>query len=128
LFFFFCFLLTEKLNHVAKALYLSSQNTVDCYKLFCSVSKFLITNTIFFSSWNICSIIPLIFITYLALVHNYNTIKCICFINSRQRAGKSSRIWLEHVVFNITSNSFNINHQLKDQGFTVSFFIKRIVL
>ena len=47
--FFFCFLLTEKLNHVAKALYLSSQNTVDCYKSFCSVSKFLITNTTFFS-------------------------------------------------------------------------------
>ena len=46
---FVCFLLTKKLNHVAKALYLSSQNTVDCYKSFCSVSKFLITNTIFFS-------------------------------------------------------------------------------
>jgi hypothetical protein len=45
---FFCFLLTEKLNHVAKALYLSSQNTVNCYKSFCSVSKFFITNTIFF--------------------------------------------------------------------------------
>jgi len=45
---FFFFLLTEKLNHVAKALYLSSQNTLDCYKLFCSVSKFFITNTIFF--------------------------------------------------------------------------------
>ena len=45
---FFCFLLTEKLNHVAKALYLSSQNTVDCYKSFCSVSKFFITNTTFF--------------------------------------------------------------------------------
>ena len=52
--FFFFFLLTEKLNHVTKALYLSSQNTVDCYKSFCSVSKFLITN-----------IIPLISITYL---------------------------------------------------------------
>jgi hypothetical protein len=46
---FFFFLLTEKLNHVAKTLYLSSQNTVDCYKSFCSVSKFFITNTIFFS-------------------------------------------------------------------------------
>jgi len=46
---FFCFLLTEKLNHVAKALYLSLQNTIDCYKSFCSVSKFLITNTTFFS-------------------------------------------------------------------------------
>jgi len=90
--YFFCFLLTEKLNHVAKALYLSSQNTVDCYKLFCSVSKFLITNTTFFPSWNICSIIPLISITYLALVHNYNTIKCIYFISPRQRAGKSSHI------------------------------------
>ena len=44
----FCFLLTEKLNHVAKALYLYSQNTVDCYKSFCLVSKFLITNTTFF--------------------------------------------------------------------------------
>ena len=60
LFFFFCFLLTEKLNHVAKALYLSSQNTVDCYKLFYSVSKFLITNTTFFS-----------FIKYL-LHHTFN--------------------------------------------------------
>jgi hypothetical protein len=47
--YFFCFLLTEKLNHVAKALYLSSQNIVDCYKSFCSISKFLITNTTFFS-------------------------------------------------------------------------------
>jgi hypothetical protein len=46
--YFFFFLLTEKLNHVAKVLYLFSQNTVDCYKLFWSVSKFLITNTIFF--------------------------------------------------------------------------------
>jgi len=85
--YFFYFLLTEKLNHMAKTLYLSSQNTVDWYKSFCSVSKFLITNTTFFPSWNICSIIPLIFITYLALVHNYNTIKCICFINPRRRAG-----------------------------------------
>jgi hypothetical protein len=25
------------------------------------------------------------------LVHNYNTIKCVCFINPRQRAGMSSR-------------------------------------
>jgi len=49
LWFFFCFLLIEKLNHVVKALYLSSQNTVDCYKSFCSVFKFLITNTTFFS-------------------------------------------------------------------------------
>ena len=45
---FFFFLLTEKLNHVGKTLYLFSQNTVDCYKSFCSVSKFLITNTTFF--------------------------------------------------------------------------------
>ena len=45
----FFFLLTEKLNHVAKTLYLSSQNTVDCYKSFCSVSKFFITNITFFS-------------------------------------------------------------------------------
>ena len=77
---------------MAKALYLSSQNTVDCYKSFCSVSKFLITNTtFFFSLWNICSIISLISITYLVLVHNYDTIKCICFISPRQRAGMSSR-------------------------------------
>ena len=45
---FFCFLLTEKLNYVAKALYLSSQNTVNCYKSFYSVSEFFITNTTFF--------------------------------------------------------------------------------
>ena len=46
----FCFfLLTGQLNQVGKALYLFSQNTVDCYKSFCSVSKFLITNTTFFS-------------------------------------------------------------------------------
>ena len=45
---FFFFLLTEKLNHVAKTLYLSSQNTVNYYKSFCSVSKFWITNTTFF--------------------------------------------------------------------------------
>jgi len=89
--YFFCFLLTEKLNHVTKALYLSSQNTVDCYKLFCSTSEFFITNITFFPSWNICFIIPLISITYLALVHNYNTTKCICFISLRQRTRKSSR-------------------------------------
>ena len=46
---FFFFLLTKKLNDVAKALYLSSQKTVDCYKSFCSVSKFFITNKTFFS-------------------------------------------------------------------------------
>jgi len=46
--YFFFFLLTEKLNHVAKALYLSSQNTVDCYNSFCSVSKFFLSPTQFF--------------------------------------------------------------------------------
>ena len=82
---------------MAKALYLSSQNTVDCYKSFCSVSKFLITNTTFFPSWNICFIILLISITYLKLFHNYNTIKCICFINLRQRACMLSRsTWKEN--------------------------------
>jgi len=45
---FFCFLSIENLNHVAKIIYLFSQNTLDCYKLFCSVSKFFITNTTFF--------------------------------------------------------------------------------
>jgi hypothetical protein len=84
-----------KLNHVAKALYISSQNTMDCYKSFCSVSKFLITNTTFFLSWNIGSIIPLVFITYIALVHNYNIIKYICFISPRRRAGMPSRV--EHI-------------------------------
>jgi hypothetical protein len=79
----FFFLLTEKLNHVVKALYLSSQNTVDYHKSFCLISKFLITNTTFFSSWNICFIISLFSIIYLVLVHNYNTVKCICFISSR---------------------------------------------
>ena len=34
----------------------------------------MITNTTFFSSWNICSIVFLISITYLVLVYNYNTI------------------------------------------------------
>ena len=34
---------------------------------------------------------PLISIIYIVLVHNYNTIKYICFIRSRQRAGMSSR-------------------------------------
>ena len=57
---FFFFLLTEKLNHVAKALYLSSQNIVDCYKSFCSVSKFFITNTTFF------------FIMKYLLLHTFN--------------------------------------------------------
>jgi hypothetical protein len=60
---------------VAKTLYFSSQNTVDCYKSFCLVSKFWSPTQLFFPSWNICSIIPLVSITYLALVHNYNTIK-----------------------------------------------------
>jgi hypothetical protein len=58
-FVFFCFLLTEKLNHVAKSLYLSLQNTVDCYinhfvqslsfwsptQLFFSVMKYLLHHT-----------------------------------------------------------------------------------
>jgi hypothetical protein len=41
----------------------------------------------FFPSWNIGFIIPLVSITYVALVHNYYTIKYICFISPRQRAG-----------------------------------------
>ena len=82
---FFFFLLTKKLNHVGKALYLSSQNTVDCYKSLCSVSKFFDhQHNFFFPSWNIGLIIPLVSITYLALVYNYNTIKYICFISPRQ--------------------------------------------
>jgi hypothetical protein len=40
----------------------------------------------FFPSWNVGFIIPLISITYLELVHNYNIIKYICFINPWQRA------------------------------------------
>ena len=60
---------------------------MNCYKSFCSVSKFLITNTTFFSIMKYFSIIHLVSITYLTLVHNYNTIKYICFINSRQRVG-----------------------------------------
>jgi hypothetical protein len=76
---------------VAKTLYLSSQNTIDCYKLFCSISKFLITSTTFFLSWNI-SIIPLISITYRVLVHNYNTIKYICFISPCQHVGMWSSL------------------------------------
>jgi len=71
---------------VAKTLYLFSQNTVDCYKSFCLVSKFLIINIIFFPSWNIGSIIPLMFITYLALIYNFNIIKYIYFINLQQHA------------------------------------------
>jgi hypothetical protein len=53
---------------------------------FCSVSKFWSPIQLFFSSWNIGSIIPLVSITYLVLVYNYNTIKYICFISLRQRA------------------------------------------
>jgi hypothetical protein len=89
---------------VAKTLYLSSQNTIDYYKSFCSISKFLITNTTFFLSWNIF-IIPLISITYRALIHNYNTIKCIYFISPCQHVGmssslkKSKSIW--YLIFNI---------------------------
>jgi hypothetical protein len=41
----------------------------------------------FFPSWNIDSIIPLVSITYLVLVLNFNTIKYICFISSWHRAG-----------------------------------------
>jgi hypothetical protein len=85
---------------VAKALYLPSQNTVDCYKSFCSVSKFWSPTQLFFSSWNTGSIIPLVSITYLALVHNYNTIKYICFINPRQRAD------MHLVAFYSMKNSF----------------------
>ena len=43
---------------------------------------------------------PLISITDLALIHNYNTIKCICFISQQQRAGMSSRYY-----YNKTSQS-----------------------
>ena len=54
----------------------------------------------FFSSWNTGSIIPLVSITYLALVHSYNTIKYICFINPRQRAD------MHLVAFYSMKNSF----------------------
>ena len=37
-------------------------------------------------SWNIGSIIPLVSITYLVLIYNYNNIKYICFINPWQCA------------------------------------------
>ena len=87
------FLLTKKLNHVGKSLCLFSQNTVDCYKSFCSVSKFFLSPTqLFFTLWNIGSIIHLVSITYLALIHNYNTIKYIFFINPWQRADISSHL------------------------------------
>jgi hypothetical protein len=69
---------------VAKILYLSSQNTVDCYKSFCSIFKFWSPTQLFFPSWNISSIISLVSIIYLALIYNYNTIKYIYFINPRQ--------------------------------------------
>ena len=95
---FFCFFLTEKLNHVAKALYLSSHNTVDCYKSFCSGSKFFYHQHNFFSVMIYLPHIPLVYITYLALVHNYNTIKCICFISPRQRTNISSRYILDDVI------------------------------
>ena len=71
---------------MAKTLYLSSQNTVDCYKSFCSVFKFWSPTQFFFLSWNNGSIIPLVSINYLALVHNYNSIKYICFISPQQHA------------------------------------------
>jgi len=106
---------------VAKALYLSSQNIVDCYKSFCSVSKFFITNTIFFPSWNICSIIPLISITYLALVHNYNTIKCICFISPRQRAGIWSRVC-------VCVREREVSHKCYPQGVRQEICRKGVVL
>jgi hypothetical protein len=51
-----------------------------------------------FPLWNIGSIIPLIFIIYLALVHNYNTIKYICFINPRQRPSMPSRNNIKLVI------------------------------
>ena len=122
--YFFFFLLIEKLNHVGKSLYLSSQNTVDCYKLFFSVSKYSITNTtFFFPSLNIGSIIPLVSITYLPLIHNYNTIKYICFISSRQRAGMSSS--LQQITSNIqcfpTRINFSFNFSVK-----VDFTYKKI--
>ena len=64
----FCFLLTEKLNHVAKELYLSSQNIVDCYKLFCSIYKFFITNKTFFFRHEILAPSYLQFFYYLSSV------------------------------------------------------------
>jgi hypothetical protein len=79
---------------VVKALYLSFQNTMDCYKLFCLISKFWSPTQLFFPLWNISSIIPLVSITYLVLVYNYNTIKYICFINSQKARGNISRIRL----------------------------------
>ena len=72
---------------MTKEMHLSSQNTVNCYKSFCSVFKFWSSTQIFFPSWNISPIISLVFITYLALVHNYNTIKYIYFISPRQCVG-----------------------------------------
>ena len=100
---FFLLLLTKKLNHVAKALYLSAQNTMDCYKSFCSVSKFFITNTTFFFLVKYWLHHTFSFITHLVLVHNYNTIKYICFISPRQRAGMPSRksymMWSFYYLF-----------------------------
>jgi hypothetical protein len=78
---------------VLKILYLSLPNIVDCYKSFCSVSKFFLSPTqVFFSSWNSSSIIPLVSIIYLVLVHNYKNIKYICFISPWQRASMPSHI------------------------------------
>jgi hypothetical protein len=48
--YFFLLFINRKLNHIAKTLYLSSQNTVDCYKSFYSVSKFLSLTQFFFPS------------------------------------------------------------------------------
>jgi hypothetical protein len=57
------------------------KSTVDCYKSCCSFSKFFLSPThFFFLSWNISSIISLVFIIYLVLIHNYNKIKYIYFI------------------------------------------------
>ena len=68
---FFCFLLTKKLNHMTKALYLSSQNIIDCYKSFGSVSKFFITNTTFFSRHEI--FVPS-YLQFLLLIQRWFTI------------------------------------------------------
>jgi len=51
---------------------------MDCYKSFYLVSKFFITNTIFFRYKILTS--SYFFIIYLTLIYNYNNIKYICFI------------------------------------------------
>jgi len=70
-----------------------------------SLSFFLSSTQLFFPSWNISSIIHLVSITYLVLVHNYNTIKYICFIRPHQRAGMLSFVsnktnWEIHMLIN----------------------------